>query len=83
MLRNRRVGIPALVMAVVLAISRVAVGIHYPGDVLGGALLGTAAALLLWQPPVRRKLNALANGAGALYDRVGDRVLRRRPHPAA
>ena len=70
-------------MAVVLAVSRVAVGIHYPGDVLGGALLGTAAALLLWQPPIRRKLNALANLAGALYDGAADRVLRHRPRPAA
>ena len=83
LLRNRRVGIPALVMATVLAVARVTVGTHYPSDVLGGALLGTAVALLLWQPPVRRLLNALANRAGGVYDAVADRVLGRRPHPAA
>ncbi|MDE3111538.1 MAG: phosphatase PAP2 family protein, partial [Chloroflexota bacterium] len=33
---------PAIVIAAGIALARVAVGVHYPGDVLGGALLGTA-----------------------------------------
>jgi undecaprenyl-diphosphatase len=36
---------PVLLAAVALAVSRVLVGVHYPGDVLAGALLGTAAAI--------------------------------------
>jgi undecaprenyl-diphosphatase len=36
---------PVLVFAAALAVSRVLVGVHYPADVLAGALLGTAAAL--------------------------------------
>jgi undecaprenyl-diphosphatase len=36
---------PVLLAAVALAVSRVLVGVHYPGDVLAGALLGTAAAV--------------------------------------
>jgi undecaprenyl-diphosphatase len=37
--------LPVLLLAVALAVSRVLVGVHYPGDVLVGALIGAAAAL--------------------------------------
>ena len=76
-LRSRRVGAVALAMAVVLGLARVAVGAHYPSDVLGGALLGTMAALVLWLEPVRSWLNRLADWAGSLYERIADWVLRR------
>ena len=36
---------PVLIAAAALAVSRVLVGIHYPADVLAGAVLGTAAAI--------------------------------------
>lgn len=75
MLRNRRAGWLALVLAALVSVARVAVGTHYPGDVLAGAVVGTAAALILWLPPVRGRLHALADWAGALYDRL----LRRPP----
>ncbi len=35
------------VTASLIAISRVVVGVHYPGDVLAGAMVGTGIALLL------------------------------------
>ena len=38
---------PVLIAAAALAVSRVLVGVHYPDDVLAGALLGTAAAALV------------------------------------
>ena len=75
-LRSRRVGWFALAIAVVLAIARVAVGTHYPSDVIGGALLGTGAALLLRLPPTRGRLHLLADWAGALYERIATRALR-------
>jgi undecaprenyl-diphosphatase len=39
--------LPVLLAAVALAISRVLVGIHYPGDVIAGALLGAAAGVVV------------------------------------
>jgi membrane-associated phospholipid phosphatase len=40
--------------AIVLAVGRVAMGVHYPTDVLGGAALGTVCAFVLWLPGLRR-----------------------------
>ncbi len=40
-------GWPYLVVAVLIAVARVAVGVHWPTDVLAGAVIGTAVALLL------------------------------------
>jgi undecaprenyl-diphosphatase len=72
MLRKRAWGILALVAAAVLAIGRVAIGVHYPSDVLAGASLGAAAALLLWVPPLRRRVDWLADLAGRPVDRALD-----------
>jgi len=46
-LKHKRVGGCALVLAALIAFSRVYVGVHYPGDVLAGAVLGTVIALLV------------------------------------
>lgn len=42
----KRYGIPALVLAVLISFSRLYVGVHYPSDVLAGALIGIMGALL-------------------------------------
>jgi undecaprenyl-diphosphatase len=81
-LRNRRAGWVALAMATVVAVARVAVGVHYPSDVIGGAMIGTACALVLWLPPVRRPPHALAEWVGSVYERILDKVLRRQPSTA-
>jgi undecaprenyl-diphosphatase len=44
---------PILVAAAALAVSRVLVGVHYPNDVLAGALLGIAAGVLVCALAVR------------------------------
>jgi undecaprenyl-diphosphatase len=76
-LRHRKAGWAALILATVMSVARVAVGTHYPGDVIAGALVGTAAALVLWHPSVRQPLHRLAEWAGTLYDRVAVTLLRR------
>ena len=78
LLRHRKAGILAVVLATIVAVSRVVVGTHYPSDVLGGALIGTFAALFFWWPPVRRPLHGLADRVAALYDRLAERL---RPQP--
>lgn len=39
-------GIPAIITASVMALSRIYVGVHYPSDILVGALIGTSTAYL-------------------------------------
>lgn len=75
LLRHRKAGLLALAMATLLSVARVAVGTHYPGDVLAGALIGSAAALVFWHPTVRRPLHGLADRVGRLYESAADRVL--------
>ena len=72
-LRKRGWGIVALAAATVLSVGRVALGIHYPSDVLAGAALGAAAALTLWWRPLRTRVDALADWAGGYWDRAVDR----------
>lgn len=40
MIRDKRFGIPALILAILIALSRLYLYVHYPTDVLAGALLG-------------------------------------------
>jgi undecaprenyl-diphosphatase len=77
LIRHRKAGILALVLAVVLCVARVAAGTHYPSDVLGGAVLGSAAAIVLWLPPIGPRLDALADRIGDLYEAILARILRR------
>jgi undecaprenyl-diphosphatase len=57
---GRRVGAAFLAAASVIALGRVLIGVHYPGDVAGGALIGLLSALIVfftaggrWVPLVR------------------------------
>jgi undecaprenyl-diphosphatase len=61
-LRDRRWGAALLVLAALLAVGRVALGLHYPADVVAGALLGMGCALLVHAPAVRRRLDRLGAG---------------------
>jgi undecaprenyl-diphosphatase len=82
LLRHRGAGILALVMATLIGVGRVMIGVHYPTDILAGAVVGTLSALVLWHPSVRGPLAALADWLGAVYDRLAAALLRREPEPA-
>jgi undecaprenyl-diphosphatase len=77
-LRNRALGTVALILAVLVGVGRVVVGTHWPSDVLGGAAIGIAAALIVFPPPIRRRLDVLADLASHLYEWV-IAALRRQP----
>lgn len=70
LLRKRSWGYVALAAAAVLSVGRVALGVHYPSDVLAGAALGSAAALVLWTPPLRTRVDRLADWTGGYWDRA-------------
>jgi undecaprenyl-diphosphatase len=76
-LRSRRWGAVAFVMAALLSLSRVAVGTHYPGDAVAGAVLGMAAALVLWIPVVRRPLDRLADWLAEIYESLASATVAR------
>lgn len=44
LLRNKRMGIPAMVLAVLVTFSRLYLYVHYPTDVIASIILGTAFA---------------------------------------
>lgn len=61
----RRRGLVLIALAVLIGLSRVYLGIHYLGDVLGGAATGAVAAVLAnW-----------AYREGSAFDRVATRIL--------
>ena len=47
MLCPRKYGVPALVLAFLIALSRLYVGVHYPTDVLTGVISGTVIAVIV------------------------------------
>jgi undecaprenyl-diphosphatase len=65
-LRDRAIGTVALILAFSLSFGRVALGVHYPSDVFAGAVLGLAAALVLWMPALRERVDGLADALGRL-----------------
>jgi len=46
-LLDRRIGTAALLLALLLAFSRIYVGVHYPSDVAGGLAIGAAVGVLV------------------------------------
>lgn len=66
---SSRWGIGMVLLAAAIAVSRVAIGLHYPGDVLAGMGVGLLAAFTIMYV-ARRPLKVVAAFAGHISDRV-------------
>ncbi|MGH2876396.1 MAG: phosphatase PAP2 family protein, partial [Solirubrobacteraceae bacterium] len=69
-------GAVAMVFAVILCFGRVALGFHYPTDVIAGAAIGALSAIVLYLPPLRAAIDAISDRLGGLWDRATDVVVR-------
>jgi undecaprenyl-diphosphatase len=74
--RRRRVAALVAAMGIGIGIARIAVGVHYPGDIVGGAAVGLGSALGLWLF-VQRPATALTHSGERLYGALG-RLLSRK-----
>jgi undecaprenyl-diphosphatase len=80
LLRSKAIwGGVTLVFALILLVGRVALGYHYPTDVIAGAAIGAAAALLLWLRPIRDRIDGVSDHLGRYWDRGTDAALRNAP----
>ena len=82
---SRRAGIGFLIAATLIGLSRIALGLHYPSDVLAGMLVGWSAALLVTRlgGPLLARLVTIASRVtdpvlGPVWDGVARRVPARR-----
>jgi undecaprenyl-diphosphatase len=69
-LYDRTIGAICFVLAAIVAFSRVYVGVHYPGDVVGGALIGIGVALIFYLTPLRTVIVRIATACSALWERI-------------
>lgn len=47
-MRNKKLGILSFLLCVLMGISRVYVGVHWPADIIGGAFVGIASAIIIY-----------------------------------
>lgn len=56
-LHNRKAGIAALLFAAVIAFSRMYLFVHFPTDILGGLIIGVAAAVIVYSIACRKGIS--------------------------
>lgn len=66
---SRRAGLGFLLAAAAIGIARVLIGLHYPGDIAAGVLVGLTSATLV-HVVANRPIAALADGVGRITDVV-------------
>jgi undecaprenyl-diphosphatase len=78
---SRRAGLGFLAAAVLIGLSRIALGVHYPTDVLAGVAVGWAAAMLvttIGRPWLDRIVTSLGRVSDPLLAPVWRRLSHRR-----
>ena len=72
-IRNRALSLSLLLWAAINSFSRIYLGVHYPGDILCGALLGSAIGLVMYliYRSVRKKIEYSTVRITANYTRSG------------
>jgi membrane-associated phospholipid phosphatase len=76
-----RLGTVLAVLGALLGLSRVIAGVHYPGDILGGALVGALSAAIVCFL-LRRPIAWITGLAERLYEAALTPLRRRLPVPA-
>ncbi len=71
----KKIGVPALVLAGLVALSRLYVGVHYPTDILGGFVIGFICSVLAYQIVTRvmKKVEAKQSAARENNEETMDR----------
>ena len=57
--KERKLFIPTLVLACLIAFSRMYLYVHYPTDIIGGLLIGIASAVIVYKCQENQKFLAL------------------------
>jgi len=58
---NKKWGIAFFIASILMNVSRIVAGVHYPSDILGGAMVGIAVGWLIFALFGRNKLSAMHN----------------------
>ena len=75
LLIGRRLGLVFVLAAVTIGMSRIFVGVHYPGDVAAGAFIGLLASLVVWRAG-RGRWNPIVDAVSRLTDPVVEPLWR-------
>ena len=59
LLNNKKLGVPAIILAALIAFSRLYLYVHFPTDIIGGIVLGSLCAVLGYFIVKKTKLNDL------------------------
>ena len=48
LLGYKKLGVAMFILAVIISVTRIIVGVHYPADIVSGFIIGLLAAVLIW-----------------------------------
>ena len=60
-LYNKKWGVGFFIAAILMNVSRIVAGVHYPSDILGGMIVGMLTAYVIFYFTEKRKIKEIAN----------------------